>query len=341
MNFAFPPALAIAAAVIPVSAILFLWKMRWTERQLSGVVAPRLREQLTSSIDWWKRRVKAVLFVMAFILTLIAIARPQWGFQTVAVDRMGADFFIGLDLSRSMLAEDAGGKSRLEAAKEAIGKLLDQLKRGDRVGLVVFAGEPFIALPITQDHEAVRRALATLEPEEIALQGSNLAAAIRLIQQSFGVGNYETKAVVLISDGEQLQGDAVILARDAARSGIHIFTVGVGSAAGARIPEKQQNGSIGFVKNEFGNEVISRLNARVLQQIAANGGGNYVAIGEGGQGLLAVYERGLLPLREEKREKPTREPGEYFQWPLALAIAVFLGEMLVSERRKFTSDAAR
>lgn len=341
MIFAFPPALAIAAAVIPVSVILFLWKSRWMERQLSGVIAPRLQEQLTSSIDWWKRRVKAVLFVMAFILTLIAIARPQWGLQTVAIERDSIDFFIGLDLSRSMLAEDVAGKSRLAAAKESIGKLLDGLGSGDRVGLIVFAGEAYVAAPLTQDHEALRRTLAALEPRLIERQGSNLTGAIRMAEQSFRIGNYETMALVLVSDGEQLQGDAVISARDAARNGIRTFTVGIGSAAGAPIPDRQKNGSIQFVKNEFGNEVTSRLNPRVLQQIAAHGGGNYQPMGEGGSGLLAIYERGLLPLGKTKKEKPTQEPGEYFQWPLALAIAFFLTEMLVSERRKYPSASAR
>ncbi len=334
MNFAFPHALGIAAAAIPISIILFLWKSRWTHRQLSGVVAHRLREQLTGSIDWWKRRVKAVLFVLALIFLLIAIGRPQWGYQNAEIDRNNVDFIVALDLSRSMLAEDMAGQPRLKAAMDAIDTLINRLDREDRIGLIGFAGEPFVAAPITQDHETVRQRLQAMEPGIVARPGSNLALTIRLAERSFAIGHHETKALVLITDGEQLQGDAVIAARDAARNGIRIFTIGVGSADGVRIPERKENGAVQYVKNEFGTEVISRLNKHVLQQVAANGHGDYEALGAEARGLLKIYERGLQPMGKARHEKPTREPAEYFQLPLALAVALFLIEMLVNERRK-------
>lgn len=334
MNFAFPHALAIAAAIIPVSFILYLWKSRWSRRQLSGVVAPRLAEQLTRSIDWGKRRAKAVLFVLALVFMLVAIGRPQWGLRKAELDRNGVDVLIGLDLSRSMLAEDEAGTARLKAAKDGIQNLVNLLGSNDRVGLIGFAGEAFVAAPITQDFESVKRNLEALDPKIVARPGSDLGAAIRLADRTFESGKFETKALVLVTDGEQLQGDAVIAAREAAQHGMRIFTVGAGSMSGARIPERQKNGSVRFVKNEFGNEVVSRLNQRVLQQVAASGKGLYEGLGEKGQGLQAVYEQGVEPHAHEKHEKQTEEPAEYFQWPLGLAIFLFLAEMLVNERRK-------
>jgi Ca-activated chloride channel family protein len=334
VTFAFPPALIIAALVLPLSIALFFWKTRWTRRQLSAVIAPRLRDQLTSSVDWARRRGKAILFVSALIFLLISIARPQYGFEKAEMDRKNVDFTIALDLSRSMLTEDMDKGSRLTEAKNAIGDLLDTLSGGDRVGLIAFAGEAFLAAPITFDHEAVRRNLASLEPRVVTRPGSDLAAAIRLAEKVFSVGEFESKALILVTDGEELQGDAVVAAREAAQRGMRIFTVGVGSLTGARIPERDRTGKIRFVRNEFGNEVVSRLNQRVLQQIAASGSGFYHPIGINDEGLQKVYQSGVLPLGKGTRQKLSSDPGEYFQWPLGLAILLFLVELLVSDRRK-------
>jgi Ca-activated chloride channel family protein len=334
MTFAFPPALLIAAVLIPLSIALFAWKSRWTRRQLSAVVAPRLREQLTATIDWGKRRAKAVLFVAGLLFMLIAIARPQYGFKSAEVDRNSVDFLIALDLSRSMYVEDMGGRQRLGEAKEAIGLLLDVLGGGDRVGLIGFAGEAFVAAPVTFDHEAVRRTLNNLDPRVVERAGSDIASAIRLADRTFAAGDYETKALVVITDGEELQGDAVIAGREAARSGLRIYTVGVGTASGGRIPEKDARGTVRYVRNEFGTEVISRMNHRMLQQVAASGRGRFEAIGIRGEGLRNIYENSVRPLGTGMRQKPSKDPGEYFQWPLGLAVALFLVELLLNERRK-------
>ena len=333
MKFAWPWVL-IAAAVVPVLAVLL---HRWSEaralRKLESVIAPRLREQLLRSVDFAKRWRKALLLALGFAALLVAVARPQLGFQPIEVERSSVDFLVALDLSRSMLAEDADGKSRLDAAKAGIVTLLDRLD-SDRAGVIAFAGDAFLAAPVTQDHEAVKRNLAALDMKAIAKQGSDLAKAIELAQKTFENGKYETKALVLITDGEELQGDALIAARAATQKGMSIFTVGVGSSIGARIPDRKDGSVAKFAKNEFGREVSTRLNERMLQQLAASGRGFYEPLGKDGAGLIAVWRRGLEPLAKGTQTKQSKDLREYFQWPLALALVLLFAEMLVSDRRK-------
>jgi Ca-activated chloride channel family protein len=295
-------------------------------------VASRLREQMLRSVNFAKRRWKAILFGLGLCALCVALARPQFGFVTTEVERASVDFLIALDLSRSMLAADVNGKTRLEAASAAITRLLKVLG-GERVGLVGFAGEAFLAAPVTQDHASVRRNLDALGTESAAKAGSDIAAAIKLVQKTFEAGNFESRALVVVTDGEELQGDAVIAAREAARKGLTIFTVGVGSVAGARVPAKSESG-VKFARNEFGREVISRLNERMLRQLAASGNGSYEALGENGDGLINIWQQGLKPLAKGTRTRISKDRRELFQWPLALAVALFFAQMLINERRK-------
>jgi Ca-activated chloride channel family protein len=164
MKFAWPFVL-IAAAVIPLLLVLLHRRSETrARRKLGGIIAPRLREQLLRSVDFGKRWRKVFIFAASMAALLIAVARPQMGLQTVEVERSSVDFIIALDLSRSMLAEDVEGKARLEAAKTGIGTLLDRLD-SDRAGLIAFAGDAFLAAPVTQDHEAVKRQSRSLEHE--------------------------------------------------------------------------------------------------------------------------------------------------------------------------------
>jgi Ca-activated chloride channel homolog len=332
MKFAWPWIL-LAAAIVPVFALLLhRWSEAHAQRKLAGVIAPRLREQLLRSVDFAKRWRKAALFASGLAALLVALARPLLGLQSIEVERSSVDFIVALDLSRSMLAEDVDGRSRLAAAKAGIGALLDRLD-SDRAGLIAFAGEAFLAAPVTQDHEAVKRNLEALDTKSIAKQGSDMTKAIELALETFEKGKYETKALVVVTDGEELQGDAVVAARQAMQKGMAIFTVGVGSPIGTRIPERRDGGVARFAKNEFGRDVTTRLNERMLQQLAASGRGFYEPLGKEGAGLISTWRRGLEPLAKGTQTKQSKDLQEYFQWPLALAIALLLAEMLVSDRR--------
>ncbi len=332
MKFAFPLIAWAILLVAPLSVALYWWASKRSRKRLAGVIAPRLVDQLLRSVDFRKRKLKAAVFTLGVCALLFAIARPQFGFEPAEVERSSVDFIIALDLSRSMNAEDMDGKTRLAAAKEAIVELLDRLG-ADRVGLVGFAGEAFLAAPVTQDHAAVRRNLEALDTNAVAKPGSDMAKAIALAQKTFENGKYESKALIVITDGEELQGDAVVAAREAAMKGMNVYAIGVGTASGARVPVKTGS-ALNFARNEFGNEVVSRLNERVLRQVAASGRGIYEALGKDGEGLKTIRKKGLDPLKKSKMTRASKDPRELFQWPLALAVVLLLSEMLVNERRR-------
>lgn len=333
LAFAFPYPLWLIPVILPLSWRLYRWSARDRRNRLDAIVAPRLREDLIRSVDPRKRALKACLYILAVVSLLVAAARPQYGIQETKAPRESIDFLVALDLSRSMLAEDMGEWSRLAAAKSATGSILRQLPPSYRVGLIGFSGEPFLVSPVTQDHAAIHRELEALSPQTPKVGGSDLARVIELAERTFASGAFETKVLVLITDGEELQGDALIAARKVAERGMRIFTVGVGSVAGAPVPERGKGGSAKPVRNEFGNEVISRLNQRLLQQIAQGARGFYTPLGTQGEGLAKVYSEGLQPLAAAMRAIPSRDPGEYFQWPLGFAICLFLAELLMNERR--------
>jgi Ca-activated chloride channel homolog len=342
LKFAWPWVL-IATVLVPLALMeLHHWSEKRAKRKLDGVIAPRLRERLLGSVDYGRRWRKVIIYSFGLIALFLAIARPQFGLKPMEVERTSVDFIVALDLSRSMLAEDMESKSRLHAAKEGINTLLDTIG-SDRAGLIAFAGDAFLAAPITQDHESVKRNLAALDTNSITKQGTDMAKAIKLAVKTFEAGKYDTKAIVFVTDGEELQGDAMVAAREASRKGVMIFTVGVGTAFGTRIPATREGsggGNLGrFAKNEFGNDVLTRLNERMLQQLAASGRGFYEPLGSEGAGLVAVWRRGLEPLARGTQTKQSKDLEDYYQWPLALAIALLLAEMLVSDRRNQLNPA--
>jgi Ca-activated chloride channel family protein len=185
------------------------------------------------------------------------------------------------------------------------------------------------------------RSVEALTTTAISKPGSDIAAALKLAVQSFDPKQQSGKAIVVLTDGEELQGDAIVAAREVATKGISIFTLGVGSTTGTRIADRtpprnndRPQFDVKYAKNEFGQEVVSRLNERVLQQVAVSGRGFYVALGDEGQGLLTISERGLAPLARGTEVRQSKEMREFFQIPLGLCVVLLLWEMLVNERRK-------
>ncbi len=339
MKFAVISWLVAIAVLLPACVLLIRWGARRKRAMLDQVIAARLREQLLRSVDYGKRKFKIAMWLLAVVSLLVSLSRPLYGHREIKVERPGVDLMIALDISKSMLAADAV-TNRLHAAKFAILRLLDR-PSGDRVGLIAFAGEAALMAPITQDHQAIVRSVEALTTTAISKPGSDIAAALKLALQSFDPKQQSGKAIVLISDGEELQGDAIVAAREVATKGVSIFTVGVGSTTGARIADRTPSRNnerpqleVKYAKNEFGQEVVSRLNERVLQQVAVSGRGFYVALGDEGQGLMNVNERGLAPLARGIEVRQSKEMREFFQIPLGFCVVLLLWEMLVNERRK-------
>lgn len=332
MKFAHPLCLLLLLVVVPGAILLLRWAAARRRENLARVIAPRLHDELLASVDFTRRRQKYVFLLGGLTLIVMALARPMLGNREVRVELPGIDYFIAMDISKSMLAEDAGGTNRITAAKRALTRLLQQ-PSGDRVGLIAFAGEAFLISPISQDHGAIERSLKALTTTSVSKPGTDLAAAIKLAVKSFERKQEAGKAILLVSDGEELQGDAVLEAREAARQKVAVFTAGVGTSAGAKIVDRSW-GQVKFAKNEFGREVVSRLNERVLQQVAAAGGGSYAHLDPTGDSLLDLYERGLKRLPKGTHVRKSQDMQEMFQVPLALGLLLLLTEMLLSERKR-------
>ena len=248
-------------------------------RALEAFVSPQLLPGLTQSVSRTGRRLKIVLLVAAIGCICVAMARPQAGFSWLETRRKGIDFLLAIDTSKSMDVTDVA-PSRLDRSKLGVSDFLSRLD-GDRVGLIPFAGDAFLMCPLTPDYGAVEESINALDTNIIPKGGTDISSAIRSAEAAFA-GGADKKILILITDGENLEGDAVQAARHAAAQGMTIYTIGVGTPSGELIPRK---GASGFVKDEQGRVVKSRLDEEMLQKIAAEADGVYEPFGRFGEGL--------------------------------------------------------
>jgi Ca-activated chloride channel family protein len=242
------------------------------------------------------------------------------------------DVFVLLDVSKSMLTEDVR-PNRLTQAKYAVQDLLEKL-RGDRIGLVAFAGTAFVQCPLTVDYEAFRLTLKDADPRIIPRGGTAIGAAIRTALKAFEAGEGRDHAIVLITDGEATEGDALAAADEAAKAGVKIYAIGVGTAEGELIPVREEGKPMEFLKDREGKVVKSRLDEETLQQLALKTGGMYVRSAAGDFGMDAIYDKGIAQLRRTEYEaRLQKRYFERFQWPLGLAFVLLVVESFVSDRR--------
>ncbi|MCK6555218.1 VWA domain-containing protein [Candidatus Binatia bacterium] len=324
----------------PVFAGFLWWALRRRRLALQRFAEARLLPALVPELDLRRYRWRAALGVLAVALIALALAGPQWGFHWQEVRREGVDVIVALDTSRSMQATDVK-PNRLARAKLAITDLVRELQ-GDRIGLVAFAGTAFVQCPLTVDYGAFDASLRAVHTGIIPRGGTALAAAIDTALEAFEARQSKHEALVLITDGEDHEGDVAAAAKRAAERGVKIYTVGIGTTAGELIPGGTGEGD-GFLKDRQGNVVKSRLDENTLQQIATDTGGAYVH-GEGPDLGLAILYRDYIA-RMDKRELHTamqRRYEERFQWPLLLAVLLLLVEPLIGDRRRRkTHSAAR
>ncbi len=332
MTFAQPLWLAVGLAVCALLVLAFRLSGQARRRTLEKFAASHLLPQLTASMSPQLRLIKQILWVLAVAMLFTALARPQWGFYWEEIKRRGIDILIAVDTSKSMLAQDVK-PDRLTRAKLAVNDLVDQIG-GDRVGLIAFAGEAFLQCPLTLDHSAFLESLQALDTTIIPRGGTDVASAITEAEAAFVNEGQNHKILVLITDGEDLEGRALDVARDAAKQGVKIYTIGVGSSTGELVPVPDERGGVAFAKDENGNFVKSRLDEKMLRQIADVTGGSYEPLGSDGQGLIKVYNRDLKTLPQyDLSSRQQRVYYERFQWPLGLALALFIIELLLIERR--------
>ena len=316
-----------------VPAILWIYIIGWRKKRelMVKFIHPNLLNILTESVWYTMRKWKITLIISAIIFLIIASARPQWGFKWEEVKQRGLDIIVVIDTSRSMLAEDIK-PNRLERAKISAIDLMT-ISKSDRFGLVAFAGVAFLQCPLTLDEEAFRQSVNVLDTEIMPQGGTAIAEAIKTAAESFKEGTDNYKIIVLFSDGEDHEEGAIEAAEDAAKKGIKIFTVGVGTPEGETLKVRGKNGRLETVTDETGKPVITRLNPSLLQQIAAKGGGFYLQL-TGAKTMETLYEMGLAPLpKGEQNARLVKKYNERFYIPLSIAILLLIIETLLPERK--------
>ena len=271
---------------IPVFVVVYIIATRRKRRQLIKFGDPELMAQLMPDASKSRPIVKFSLIMVALTLLIIATARPQYGQQEKTVKRQGIEVMVALDISNSMLAEDVV-PNRLDRAKQMLSKMIDNMV-DDKVGLVVFAGEAFTQLPITVDYVSAKMFLNTISPNLIPTQGTAIGAALQTAITSFGAQDSEVgRAIILITDGENHEDDAVAAAKKAQELGIQVFVVGIGKPEGSPIPKPGTND---YFKDRAGQVVVSRLNEEMCQEIAAAGKGVYVRCDNTNTAMRAVQQ---------------------------------------------------
>lgn len=332
MSFAEPIWLYAAIPILLVCLWLTLMGSLARKRLIVRFIAPAMATELLASLSRFRRGVKVACIFIALACVLTALARPQWGYRWTETKARGIDVLIALDVSRSMLAEDMR-PSRLERAKLAILDLLDALE-SDRIGLIAFAGSAFLQCPLTLDHEAFRLTLESVNPEIIPRGGSDISAAINEANAAFDSASNH-RILILITDGEDHAGAGLSRAREVAKDGVRIYTVGVGTTKGALIPMRHTNGQRGYVRDKAGTPVNSRLEAETLEAIAQTTGGFYRNLVQNPNALQEIYQNMLDTVPAQEREANLEQTGiERFQFFLAIACALLLFEPLVGVRRR-------
>lgn len=331
MRFEHPNVLWLLLAVPPALALVFWWSEHVRRKLLTQFVEARLLATLTAGISPARRKFRFSLFIAAVALLIVAIARPQRGFDLEEVEQRGLDVVVAVDTSKSMLATDVLpnrlGRAKLEALE------LMQTAKADRLGLVAFAGDAFLACPLTIDDTAFQQSVQALDVNSIPQGGTALAAAIDTALTAFKEKG-QHKALVLFTDGEDNDEGALAAAEKAAQAGLKIFTIGIGSAEGTLVQIPDGNGGTDYVRDEKGQVVKTKLNESLLQQIAAATGGFYLPL-RGANTIETLYERGLAPMpKSEGKEKLVRRYHEQFHWPLAAAMVLLLLEFLLPERKR-------
>jgi Ca-activated chloride channel family protein len=300
------------------------------KKALQAFGNPKLVSRLMPDYSAFRENLKFILRMIAFILLIIGLADPQTGSKLEKIKRKGVDMVFALDVSNSMMAQDIT-PNRLERAKQAIVSLLGNLEN-DRVGLVTFAGKAYVQMPITTDYSATRLFLANINPGMIPVQGTAIGDAIETAAGCFG-NTKQSKAIIVITDGENHEDNATEAARQAASKGIKVYTIGIGLPEGAPIPVYSGNTQIGYKKDQQGMTVITRLNEPMLQDIAKSGNGIFVRANNSQSGVKEVFDQ-INKL--EKSEYNTAFFSDYedrFQFFILAAVIFLFTEVLIAERK--------
>lgn len=329
-RFAHPEILYLLV-IIPVLTVFFVYMRIRKKKAIAEFGNPQLLAPLMPLLSFRRGSWKFVLTMLALLFVIIGAAGPQFGSKLQQVKKQGIELIIALDVSNSMMAQDIK-PSRLEKAKLAISRMVEKLS-DDKVGMIVFAGDAYVQLPITTDYSSARLFLSNINTDAVPVQGTAIGAAIDLAAKSFTPQTETSKAIIVITDGENHQDDAVAAAKAAREKGIYVYTIGMGLEQGAPIPEKGNPGQ--FMKDNQGNIVVSRLDENTLKNIAKAGEGIYVRASNTDVGLNTLLDeinRLDKSLLEERIYSDYAEKYQYFL--LAGLFFLFVEFMILGRKNR-------
>ncbi len=316
--------------LIPIGLVLVWLTLKWKKDVFKGFgdqeVFSRLYPGWSTTREW----LKGGLLLTALALLLISWANPQWGSRTEKIKAKSSDIFIALDISQSMLAEDIS-PNRMERAKRFCTELLSKL-RGERIGLIYFAGSAYMQMPLTHDFANAEVHVRAANPDQAGTQGTIIADAINLARESFTEESPTQKALIIISDGEDHEADALAAAEQALAEGIHIYTVGIGSEAGGKVPF-YSGGRLTYKTDEAGNIITSTLNTEMLTELASTGGGEFYLMDQVMSALDKIDKEIDKLEKKETEQRSFTEYNSYFQLFLLPAILLLFFEFLFSSMR--------
>lgn len=320
-----------ALLLIPALVAVFIIMLNLRNKKLRMFGELKVMQQLMPDLSTIRKIFKFVLLMFALVALIVAVANPQLGNKLEKIKKEGVDIMIALDISKSMLAEDLK-PNRLERAKAAITKFIEKLEN-DRIGLIVFAGKPYVQLPITNDYAAAKMFVETINTNLAPVPGTAVGAAIEKAMESFQDDNIKNKLIILVTDGENHEDDALEAAKNAAAKNIVIHTIGIGSPDGVPIPVYENNVMQGYKKTKDGTTVISKLNEMLLQQIAITSNGTYVRASGADVGFRKIFSE------IEKMQKKEFEGNIYadyetkFYYFAGLALLLLILDFFLSERK--------
>lgn len=314
--------------VLPALALFYVYACLQKRKAIKRYGNPRLLAELMPDVSVKRQHLKFGLSFMAITVMIFVIAGPQFGTKLETVKRQGVEIMVCLDVSNSMLAEDVS-PNRLEKAKQMLSKLADGFT-DDKVGMIVFAGDAFTQLPITSDYISAKMFLSSISPSMVSTQGTAIGAALNLAARSFTPNETSDKAIIVITDGENHEDDAVGAAKAAAEKGIHVDIVGIGDPKGSPIPI---DGSNNFMKDNEGNVVVTKLNEQMCKEIAAAGNGMYVRADNTNSALKALQNEVEKMNKTEMDSKVYSEYDEHFQSLAWIALVILVLEVLLLDRK--------
>lgn len=313
--------------LVPLLFLLAMANAYKRKKKLERFGSPALLGRLMPDVSTSRRRVKFVLIMLSFSLIIVMLARPQMGTKISQEKRRGIEVIIALDISNSMKATDVE-PSRLEKSKMLIENMVENFAE-DKIGLVVFAGDAFVQLPITSDYVSAKMFLQNIEPSLIAVQGTNIAEALQISSKSFTQQDKIGRAIIVITDGEDHEGGAVEAAKEAKKKGMRVFVLGVGSPKGAPVPD----GNGGYLKDNTGQEVMSVLNEDMCRQIAEAGGGSYIHVDNSNFAQKKLNDELTKLQKGDISNTVYSEYDEQFQAVAILALILLIMETVIYESK--------